>query len=81
MNSETMKLVEKNAGTYVQVLLWENLSESDTNYNNKIKEKQIDTSYHIENVKFHIEAGLRQARKWVVNISNIHGLARNMSYT
>lgn len=43
-----------------------NLSESDTNYNNIIKKKQIDTFYHIKNAKFHIEAGLRsKARKWV----------------
>lgn len=66
MNSKTMKRAEKNAGTYVQVSLWENLSESDTNYNNIIKKKQIDTFYHIKNAELRIEAGLSgKARKWV----------------
>lgn len=66
MNSKTMKRAEKNVGTYVQVSLWENLSESDTNYNNIIKKKQIDTFYHIKNAELRIEAGLSsKARKWV----------------
>lgn len=66
MNSKTMKRTEKNAGAYVQASLWENLSESDTNYNNIIKKKQIDPFYHIKNAELRIEAGLRsKARRWV----------------